>query len=165
MREMSSSAWQRRGSSVVYNRHMLGPLIAAGCLVSLREALGWLWAWPDEPLGNRDTVLVGGLETCLEVLSPSEAEDFLQRRVKALILEFQSRWDQRGLVFGFGCPSQRFRINAQEEVLFSHPQGGAVRLSSSLWNGAVSQDLYRLSTKDAATNQLVPGGFHVRRLS
>jgi hypothetical protein len=165
MREMSSSAWQRRGSSVVYHRHMLGPLIAAGCLMSLREALGWLHNWPDAPPGNGQTVLVGGLETSLEVLSPAEAEDFLRRRVQPFISVLQSRWDQRGLVFGFGCPSQRFRINTHEEVLFSHPQGGVVRLSSSLWNGAAGQDMYRLFTKDPATNQLVPGGFHVRRLS
>lgn len=165
MHDMSSSAWQRRGSSVVYSRHMLGPLIAAGCLVSLREALGWLRQWPDAPPGNGHTVLVGGLETCLEVLSTGEAEDFLRRRVKPFILEFQSRWDQRGLVFGFGCPSQRFRVDAQENVLFSHPQGGAVHLSSCLWNGAAGQDLYRLLTKDPATNQPVLGGFHVRRLS
>lgn len=165
MLDMSSSTWQRRGSSVVYNRHMLGPLIAADCLVSLREALGWLRQWPDEPPGNGHTALVGGLETCLEVLSPAAAEDFLRRQVRPLILEFQSRWDQRGLVFGFGCPSQRFRLDAREEVLFSHPQGGVVRLSSSLWNGAAKQDLYRLLTKDPTTNQSMPGGFYVRHLS
>jgi hypothetical protein len=165
MREMSSSAWQRRGSSVVYSRLMLGPLIAVGCLVSLREVLSWLRKWPDEPPGNVHTVLVGGLETCLEVLPPAETEGFLQRRIRPLILEFQSRWDQRGLVFGFGCPSQRFRVDVQENVLFSHPGGGVVRLSSGLWNGAARQDIYRLFTKDPSTNQLAPGGFHVRRLS
>ena len=165
MLEMSSSAWQRRGSSVVYNRHMLGPLIVAVCLVSLREALGWLRKWPDEPQGNGHTVLVGGLETFLEVLSSAEAENFLRRRVKPLIQEFQSRWDQRGLVFGFGCSSRRFRVDAQEDVLFSRPEGSAVHLSSGLWNGAAKQDMYQLFTRDPATSQLVPGGFHVRRLS
>ena len=40
MREMSSSSWLRRGSSIVFDRQTLGPLIGGGALVSLREAEG-----------------------------------------------------------------------------------------------------------------------------
>lgn len=38
MREMSSSSWLRRGSSIVFDHYTLGPLIAGGALVSLRKA-------------------------------------------------------------------------------------------------------------------------------
>jgi hypothetical protein len=38
MREMSSSSWLRRGSSIVFDHSTLGPLIAGGALVSLRKA-------------------------------------------------------------------------------------------------------------------------------
>ena len=52
MRDMSSSAWLRRGSSIVFDRLTLGPLIGGGALVSMREALGWMNAWPAEPPGT-----------------------------------------------------------------------------------------------------------------
>lgn len=48
---MSSSSWLRRGSSTVFDRHTLGPLIGSGALVSLREALRWMKGWPSDPPG------------------------------------------------------------------------------------------------------------------
>jgi hypothetical protein len=164
MEDMSSSSWQRRGSSIIFHKSMLGPLIVGGHLVSLREALSWLNHWPAEPPGRGATVLVGGLEACLEVLAPDEGEQFLRTRVKPLILEFQHHWDQRGLVFGFGCSERRFRLDAQDQVNFSC-SGGVVRLSESLWNGAAKDELLRLVVNDPDTMRDVPGGFHVRRLS
>jgi len=165
MREMGASTWRRRGSSVVYDKGMLGPLIASGSLVSLREALGWMRAWPTAPPSDGQTVLIGGLETCLEVLSLSDGEDFLRRRMKSFIQEFQSRWDQCGLVFGFGCSPKRFRVDPHDDVLFTIPGSGELRLSASLWNGAARQDMYHLLTTDPDSKQQVSGGFYVRRLS
>ncbi len=165
MEDMTSSGWQRRGSSVVFHSSLLGPLIDAGCLVSLREALGWMKAWPVEPCGNRQTVLVGGLETALEVLEPQEAEEFLRSRMKAFIHEFQGRWDQRGLVFGFGCPASRFQVDAFEDVRFLGPGQRSVRLSMTLWNSSARQDMYRILVRDASTGRQEAGGFYVRRLS
>src|SRR5437868_653361 len=101
MQDMSSSSWQRRGSSVVFHSTLLGPLIVEGHLVSLWKALGWLNHWPAEPPARGATVLVGGLEACLELLSLEEGKQFLKARIKPFILEFQHHWDQRGLVFGF----------------------------------------------------------------
>lgn len=60
MREMSSSSWLRRGSSIVFDHYTLGPLIAGGALVSLRKAIGWMNSWPAKPVGRGQTVLVGG---------------------------------------------------------------------------------------------------------
>lgn len=165
MQDMSASTWLRRGSSVVFHQEMLGPLISAGCLVSLREALGWIRAWPAEPPGNGDTVLIGGLETCLEVMASDEADDFLRGRMKGFIQEFQSHWDQRGLVFGFGCSASRFKVDTFEDVLFACPGDRIVRLSAGLWNGSAKQDMFRLVTENPTTKRQEAGGFYVRRLS
>ena len=80
MLEMSSTSWLRRGSSVVFDKQSLGPLIAGGSMVSLRQALSWLSDWPSGPPSGADSVLVCGLETCIEVLSREDAERFLQSR-------------------------------------------------------------------------------------
>jgi hypothetical protein len=165
MREMNATTWRRRGSSVVYHKCMLGPLIASGCLISLREALGWMRTWPKRPPGDGPTVLIAGLEACLEVLSAPDGEEFLRHRIKPFIQEFQSQWDQCGLVFGFGCSPKRFRVDPHDDVLFSVPGSGELRFSASLWNGAARQDMYHLLVTDPDSKQPASGGFYVRRLS
>ena len=165
MQDMTASTWLRRGSSVVFHQDLLGPLISAGCLVSLREALSWMKAWPANPPGNGQTVLVGGLEAALEVMTPDGAEEFLRSQIKAFIHEVQSQWDQRGLVFGFGCSASRFLVDPSEQVLFAGPGDRVVRLSSGMWNGSATQDMNRLVVRNSSTGRDEPGGFYVRRLS
>ncbi|MEI2687732.1 MAG: hypothetical protein V9G14_16980 [Cypionkella sp.] len=68
-------------------------------------------------------------------MEPAEAQDFLKGRVKPFVQEFQARWDQRGLVFGFGTHERSFELTASdEEVLFIRRDGERVRLSYSLWD-------------------------------
>ena len=166
MREMASSAWRRRGSSVVFDKQSLGSLIGSGCLVSLREALGWMGKWPADPPLGVHAVLVGGLEAVLEVYSPDEAEVFLRGRIKPLVQEFQSRWDQIGLVFGFGTSAKSFEVTAfEEEVLFRKQGGERVRLSYNLWDGSATLNITRLLREDAPSGKRLTVGYHVSRIS
>jgi hypothetical protein len=161
---MSSSAWLRRGSSIVFDRFTLGPLIGAGALVSMREALRWMNAWPDQPPGNGQTVLVCGIETFLDVMEPAEAQHFLKSRVKPFVQEFQTHWDQRGLVFGFGTHERSFELTASdEEVLFSRRDGEKVRLSYSLWDGSATMKMARLIRDEQGKSKTV--GYYVARIS
>ena len=100
MESISSSIWQRRGSSVVFDKTSLGGLIYAGAVISLREALGWLKGIPENPPVAGRTILVSGLETVIEVMDPQDAEDFLTGRVRPLLISLQSRWTDYGVVFG-----------------------------------------------------------------
>lgn len=164
MRDMSSSAWLRRGSSIVFDRWSLRQLIGENTLVSLREALGWMNGWPVEPPGSGPTVLVCGIETCLDVLEPVQAEEFLQSRVRPFVQEFQSRWDQRGLVFGLGAHERAFEVTASdEEVLFVRRDGRRVRLSYPLWDGSATMDVTRLVREDQGNRVAV--GYYVARIS
>lgn len=164
MRDMSSSAWLRRGSSIVFDRPTLGPLIGGGVLVSMREALSWMKAWPVEPPGNGPTVLVCGIETFLEVMGSAEAENFLKSRVKPFVQEFQARWDQRGLVFGFGTHEKSFELTASaEEVQFIRRDGERVRFSYSLWDGSATMNMARL-IRDEQGNHITVG-YYVARIS
>jgi hypothetical protein len=161
MREMSSSAWQRRGSSIVFHRNLLVPLIEAGAMVSLHEALSWLTNWPTDPPKGGKTVLIAGLETCLEVMVPPEAENFLRRTIRPLLIECRSRWDQCGLIFGFGCSEKRFCVDPQDNILFLSLDGSTIRLSEGLWNGAANDELFCLMTPQEKNRDVV-GGYHVR---
>jgi len=164
MRDMSSSAWLRRGSSIVFDRLTLGPLIGGSALVSMREALRWMNAWPVEPPGNHQTVLVCGMETFIDVMEPAEAQNFLKSRVKPFVQEFQARWDQRGLVFGFGTHERSFELTASdEEVLFIRRDGERVRLSHSLWDGSATMNLARLIRDEQGKSVTV--GYYVARIS
>lgn len=166
MLDIETNRWRRLGSSIVWNSAALAPLLSAGCLVSLRQALSWRSAWPPAPPSGSDTVLVGGLEACLEVLAPTEAEQFLRRQIKPLILNFQRRWDQRGLVFGFGAPENAFRVEpANEEILFLRRDQTHVRLSFAMWDGSASLNLNRLVQPAVGVKGNVTIGYHVQRIS
>lgn len=161
MREMSGTSWRGRGSSIVFDKRLLGPLLATCPVVSLRQALAWVPAWPTQSPPTGSTIVVGGLETVLETLPPADAETFVRQRIRALINEFQQQWDQCGLVFGLLVAPQRFKVTVQGEVLFVTRTHDEIRLSATVWNGSASDDLFELIFKDPATGQQVRGGFHV----
>lgn len=166
MQEMTHDSWRRQGSSIIFDKGTLGMLIAEGCLVSLREALNWMNSWPTISPVKSNTVLIGGLETCLELLDPRDGEAFLQQRIKPFIQEFQHHWDHLGLVFGFGCSEKRFLEDSYENVLFRIPGGNEIQLSSRMWGVTATQDLCSLYIRDEQKkSEWIRGGYHVRRLS
>lgn len=166
MQEISSTIWQRKGSSVVFHQESLGPLISAGSLVSLRTALGWIPEWPSDPPVPARTVLVSGLETILETMEPGEAEEFLSKRVRPLILEFQHQWNEHGLVFGFSKHEKAFEINqVNEEVLYRRQDRQVIRLSESLWDGSSTLNLSRIVDEGDEPGNAEIVGYHVARIS
>jgi hypothetical protein len=165
MREISGSGWKRRGSSIVFDREELGPLIAGGCMISLREALSWMKKWPSDTPGSKKTVLVSGLEAALEIVSKKDAEDFLGLRIRPFIQEFQACWDQIGLIFGFSTPVHAFReTSSDEDVVWTRRDRKKIELSRCMWNGSSTLNLARIVRQDAQKNN-VTAGYHVPRIS
>ena len=112
MKDMTSRAWQRVGSGIVWSPDLLGPLVLAGEAVPLRVAVGWTRSgFPESPPGGGSTVLVGGLQTVLESF-PSRDTDaaftWLRLNIKPLIREFQSQWGNVGLIFAMDGPDKLF---------------------------------------------------------
>lgn len=166
MREMSSTGWLRRGSSIVFDKQSLGPLISHGSLVPLRQALEWMKDWPTDPPSGSRTVLVSGLEAFLEVLSLGEAESFLRERIKPFILAMQEHWDQVGLVFGFGTSARAFEMTTmEEEIVFLRRGGERVRLSQFMWDGSSMLNLTRLIRVGDQSGNPTTIGYHVPRIS
>lgn len=165
MNLMSHDSWKRRGSSIIYSRNMLAPFIKSSSMVSLREALSWIQCWPKDPPGSETVILVVGLEACMDMMEEHEGHDFLRKTIRPLVVRFQNTWDQRGLIFGFGCSERQFIRDAQDQVLFKTTlHNTRINLSRGLWNGAAS-DLYDLEDTTVKVKKPIIGGFHVPRLS
>ncbi|MDR0466077.1 MAG: hypothetical protein LBH94_01830 [Deltaproteobacteria bacterium] len=164
MEDFSADVWQRRGSSVVFDRQTIGRHLESARLVSLRAALSWLRVPSSQP-APRSSVLISGLETALQILPPQEARDFLVRRVRPLIIEAQnSSWDC-GLIFGFTAPPQAFTVgHMNEELLYEPHSGHRLRLSEWLWGGGADA-VKRLVREASSQNREETLGYYVPRLS
>ncbi len=165
MESNSTTVWQRKGSCVIFNKECLGEFIASGAVISLRQFLDWIKAIPAVPPVSGSTILVSGLETVIEILPSMEAEDFLARRVRPVLIELQNRWDC-GIVFGFSAHEKAFKETAlEEEVLFQRRGHQEIRLSDGLWDGSATMNMQRLLVEDAATSKETCIGYYVSRIS
>ena len=107
-------------------------------------------------------MLVGGLDTVLEILSPDDAAEFVRRPIRPLIAEFQNNWTECGLVFGLNTPAQRIEEHpVTEMVYFVNRDGERICLSTELWNGSAVTDMRRLVRTDG--NKRVRGGYYAPR--
>lgn len=166
MDTIANTAWQRKGSCIIFDQKSLGPLIAADAVVSLRQALSWLHELPAAPPVAGPTILVSGLETIIETMNPQEAEEFLCKRIRPLLIHIQSRWTDCGIVFGCSAHPKAFEeTTLEEEVLFRRRDGKQVRLSEGLWDGSATVNMKRVVREGEQPAQEVIIGYHVARIS
>ncbi|MBT3191162.1 MAG: hypothetical protein HN341_01275 [Verrucomicrobia bacterium] len=165
MREQSSTGWKRRGSSIVFDRESLGPLINGDAwMVSLREALAWTTSFP-RCAPEKQTILITGLSAVLDVMQPEEAERFLSAQVTPLIERVQSRWDQCGIVLGFVGSESSFEVTSTEEEVLYKRGRKRVHISQALWDGSATLNLTRLVRHDQGQNRDITMGYYVGRIS
>ncbi len=168
MQEMDSSSWKRQGCSIVWSPDLLKPLITEGEAVPLRVVLGWMKSgFPEEPPGDRSTVLVGGLQTVLITLPDPETKyRWLRENILPLCRAFASQWDRVGLVFGMDGPGRLFTLNEADDLVYfgrGSDRSQKIPITRAIWNGA--------ATGSGAYALIVPGtrrevgGYHVQRIS
>lgn len=163
MDNMTSSAWQRRGTSIIFDRESLADFIADDRIISLRQALAWLRGFPTEAPGR--TIVIAGLETVLETVAPEQAEAFLRYRIQPLARTLQTIWPECGVVFGFAAPAGAFVESGMDEtVRFRLRNRREVRLSEALWGGTEAVDMLRLVRENARNKEEIIG-YHVAHLS
>ena len=166
MDTISNNVWQRRGSCVIFDQKSLGSFIAAGAVISLRQALAWSKGLPDHPPVPGPTLLISGLETVIETMAPEAAEDFLCRRVRPLLIHLQNRWTDCGVVFGFTSHPKTFEETAlKEEVLFRRRDRLQVRLSEGLWDGSATINMKRIIREGVRAGDESIVGYYVARIS
>lgn len=167
MQEMTAQSWKRRGCSIVWSPELLGGLITDTEATPLRTALEWRErGLPESPPGGRKCILVGGLQTVIEIMpEPDAAYAWLRANILPLCRMWSNHWAGVGLVFGMDGPGRLFHLNESDDLVYfgkGTDRESKLCLTRAIWNGAATgKGVYKLiaeNTKDV-------GGFHVVRVS
>lgn len=169
MNILSTTSWQRKGSTILFGLTEIQELLKKKSMVSLQEFLTWNGEIPEEPPIPEDssTILVCGLETVMDTLSAEEAQNFLKYKVRPVIQNVQNIWNEIGIVFGFPQGSGSFKEThgSQEEVLFLRSDNQEIHISKGLWDGTADQNMQRIEVSFITEKQKVAVGYYVKRIS
>jgi hypothetical protein len=173
MKVLHGDVWKRRGVSLLWGGQTLSVLTEPQSVVSIRQFFALQSNWPDElPCNAGKTLVVAGLEGCIDILKPSEAESWLESDLRPAIFDFQAEYDlEAALVFWLPTGKSRVRMNPATEDYYwmcSAPHSNQrLDLGRILWAGAAA-DVGRIMDPDHAnTDPDGPAwiGLHLTRLS
>lgn len=75
MRTLDGDVWKRRGLSLLWGPEALAELAKPEEVASIRNVFQISRSWPDElPSNGGKTLVVAGVEGCLDSLVPEDAE-------------------------------------------------------------------------------------------
>ncbi len=170
MKILQGDIWKRRGISLLWGGDSLSALVSPKEVVSIRQFFSLVGNWPNDNDG--DTLVVAGLEGCIDLMEPEEAESWLKTEFLPAVLAFQDEYSLgAALVFWLPTGKNRVRMNRATEAytwICSAPNSNQnLDLGRILWAGAES-DVGRI-IDPANTNQDTDGaawiGLHHPRLS
>jgi hypothetical protein len=167
MQEMTAQGWRRRGCSLIWSPELLSDLITSTEATPLSVVLEWQRSGPpNEPPGGARSVLVGGLQTVLEVMPDTDAAySWLRANVLPLCRLWSNYWASVGLIFVMDGPSKLFNLNEADDLVYfgkSSDRDGRLCLTRAIWNGAASgSGAFKLVVEGSRE----VGGFHVVRVS
>lgn len=84
--------WTRRGISLLWDAETLARLCTPSQVISLRQFLQLHAAgWPEDRLAfvNEKALVVGGLESCIDALPPTEAMEWLEQSVYQTLISYE----------------------------------------------------------------------------
>jgi hypothetical protein len=173
MKVLQGDVWKRRGVSLLWAGETLSALSQPQNVVSIRQFFAMVGNWPgDLPSNDGDTLVVAGLEGCVDLLDPVEAEAWLKSDFLPAVLAFQDEYSlEAALVFWLPTGKNRVRMNRATEAyswVCSAPHSNQhLDLGRILWAGAEA-DVGRI-IDPGCTNADVDGpawiGLHHPRLS
>ncbi len=142
MKTLRENRWQRRGISLLWDNTALAGLAVPTEVHSIRQFVALAGRWPDDlPSNAGNALVVGGLDGCLDLLKPTDAEQWLENDLRNSILSFQGHYNSdAALVFWLPMGRGRVRMNRASETYFwvcAAPFGGQrLDLGRILWAGA-----------------------------
>ena len=142
MSTISDTIWQRRGFTLLWGADALAQVAPPEEVVTMREFLNTR-QWPERlPSVKGGAMLVVGLEGCLDMLTPADAEEWLKRDLRDHLLKFQGHYNsETALIFWLPDGKQRVRKTPNEEYQWiCAPPHSTERISIGrcLWSGAES---------------------------
>ena len=119
MKQLHDTVWQRRGVSWIWENDAFSEVTKAAEVLSLREMIRASKSWPDElPSNSGNTLVVAGLDACLDLLSPEDAEAWLADTLKHIILSFQDAYEgEAALVFWLPGGQRRLQIQTASDAV------------------------------------------------
>ncbi|WP_340116149.1 hypothetical protein [Pelagibius sp. 7325] len=111
MKQLLDSVWQRRGISWIWDDEALAAVTKPSEVFSLRQLMRAAKDWPDDlPSNGGNTLIVAGLDACLDLLTPSDADNWLGSELKSAILSFQDAYSGEAALI-FWLPKSERRIH------------------------------------------------------
>ena len=164
MKQLKDTVWQRRRISWIWDNDAFASVTRPQDVVSMREFLRMVRNWPDElPSNGGDTLVVAGMDACLDLLTPEDAAEWLSDVLKRAILSFQDGYDgDAALVFWLPNGQNRFRTDLATDAVRWEcgPPNRSQKLDLGriLWGEAreYPQDIFLADTGKSA------GLFHLR---
>ncbi len=119
MRQLEDSVWQRRGISWIWEPDALSIVCKPSEVISLRQFIRQTGCWNEDlPSNSSSTLVVAGLDGCLDLLSPTDAEDWLGNTFKQTLLSFQDFCQgEAALVFWLPNCRPRIKINTATDAV------------------------------------------------
>jgi hypothetical protein len=119
MKQVLDSVWQRRGVSWIWDDETLATIAEAREAFSIRELIRATRSWPDDlPSNNGNTLVVAGLDACLDLLSPEDADAWLSNELKSAILSFQDFYSgEAALIFWLPHGQRRLPVDLATDAV------------------------------------------------
>jgi hypothetical protein len=142
MKQLRDSVWQRRGVSWIWDNEAFSAVAKPREVYSLRKLLCAAKSWPDDlPSNGGNTLVVAGLDACLDLLAPADADSWLGNELKAAILSFQDAYSgEAALIFWLPMGQRRFHTEMATDAVrwrCSAPHAGQqIEFGRLLWGEA-----------------------------
>ncbi|MBB3243905.1 hypothetical protein FHW68_005490 [Pseudomonas sp. Tn43] len=164
MKQIRDTVWQRRGTSWLWDAEALAQVGTASEVWSLRQFAQATGNWPEDlPSNDNNTMVVAGLDGCLDLLTPADAENWLASEMKDAILSFQEFYDgQAALIFWLPSGTGRITSNSATDAVSwrcAHPYSNErIDFGRVLWGEAHEYPQEILLREGAKSSGL----FHLR---
>lgn len=159
--------------SLLWGGEVLSVLAQPQQVVSIRQFFAMVGQWPDDlPCNDGNTLVVAGLEGCVDLMDPTEGEAWMKSDLLPAVLAFQDEYSlEAALVFWLPTGKNRVKMNRATEAyswVCSAPHSNQhLDLGRILWAGAEA-DVGRIIDPDCTNSDPDgPGwiGLHHPRLS
>ncbi len=89
MKILQGDVWKRRGVSLLWGGEALSVLAQPQQVVSIRQFFAMVGQWPDDlPCNDGNTLVVAGLEGCVDLMDPIEGEAWMKSDLLPAVLAF-----------------------------------------------------------------------------